>query len=83
MAEELVRLRNAIRTKSPDDLKNIAHGSAGMNANCGMTAVVAPLRELERMGTIGQLKDAERVANQVKIGFDDICSFLARMPERV
>ncbi len=83
MAGELEKLQNAIRTDSADDVKSIAHGSAGMNANCGMTAVVAPLLELERMGMSGQLTHAGEVANQVQLGFNEICSYLERMPERV
>lgn len=81
MSEELDRLRGAILSKSVEEVTNIAHGSAGMNANCGMMAVVEPLRELERMGHEGQLDNAELVADQVKIGFDNICLFLTTMAE--
>jgi CheY-like chemotaxis protein len=81
MIKELDRLRTAIRSGLADEVTNIAHGSAGMNANCGMIAVVEPLRELERIGREGQLIDAEIVVDQVKDGFDRICIFLAGMLE--
>jgi two-component system sensor histidine kinase/response regulator len=81
MSDELDRLRTAIRSESAEEVTQIAHGSAGMNANCGMVAVVAPLRELERMGRDGHLEDAELMTDQVKVNFDLICLFLAGMPE--
>jgi signal transduction histidine kinase len=68
MSEELGRLKLAIRSESAEEVTQIAHGCAGMNANCGMIAVVAPLRELERMGREGNLNGAELLAE--KVGFD-------------
>jgi hypothetical protein len=52
-----------------------------MNANCGMLAVVAPLRELERMAHAGNLDDAAPIANQVNVGFAHIDLFLNAMLE--
>jgi hypothetical protein len=52
-----------------------------MNANCGMLAVVAPLRELERMGREGNLDGAERIADKVSFDFARIQLFLATMLE--
>lgn len=76
MSEELNRLRTAIRSASAEEVIQLAHGCAGMNANCGMLAVVAPLRELERMGREANLDDAELMADQVKVGFERIQLFL-------
>jgi signal transduction histidine kinase len=81
MSEELNRLSLAIRLKSADDVIQIAHGCAGMNANCGMLAVVAPLRELERMACTGNLDGAELISDQVTIGLDRIQLFLNTMLE--
>ena len=81
MSEELNRLRMAIRSKSAADITEVAHGCAGMNANCGMLAVVGPLHELERMGRDGNLDDAERIADLVNVGFERICLFLTTMLE--
>jgi hypothetical protein len=81
MCEELDKLRRAIRSESTEEVTQIAHGCAGLNANVGMLAVVAPLRELERMGREGNLDDAELIADQVTVGFEQIHMFLTTMPE--
>jgi signal transduction histidine kinase/HPt (histidine-containing phosphotransfer) domain-containing protein len=81
MSEELHRLRTAIRSGSAEEVTQVAHGCAGMNANCGMLAVVGPLHELERMAREGNLNDAEVIANQVNVGFERIHLFLTAMLE--
>jgi signal transduction histidine kinase len=81
MSEELDRLNLAIRSKSAAEVGNVAHGCAGMNANCGMLAVVAPLRELERMGREGNLEGAERIADEVNFDLARIHQFLTAMLE--
>lgn len=81
MSEELATLRMAINVRSAEKVIQIAHGCAGMNANCGMMAVVPPLRELESMAREGHLDGAELVADQVKVGLDHISLFLAKMLE--
>jgi CheY-like chemotaxis protein len=81
MSDELHRLRIAIRSESAEEVTQIAHGCAGMNANCGMLAVVAPLRELERMGREGKLDDAGLIADKVDVGFESIHLFLTTMLE--
>jgi signal transduction histidine kinase len=81
MSEELNRLRMAIRSRSIEEVTQIAHGCAGMNSNCGMLAVVAPLRELERMGREGNLDDAELIADQANVAFERIIVFLTTMLE--
>jgi signal transduction histidine kinase len=79
MSEELNSLRTAIRTRSAAEVAQIAHGCAGMNANCGMLAIVTPLRELERMGRDGNLDDAERMADKVDFDFARIHLVLTTM----
>jgi signal transduction histidine kinase/HPt (histidine-containing phosphotransfer) domain-containing protein len=81
MSEELSRLRIAVRSESAEEVIQIAHGCAGMNANCGMLAVVAPLRELERLARTGNLDDAELIADQVTVGFELIHLSLSSMLE--
>jgi CheY-like chemotaxis protein/HPt (histidine-containing phosphotransfer) domain-containing protein len=79
MSEELNRLNLAIRSRSTVEVIELAHGCAGMNANCGMLAVVAPLRKLEHMARAGNLDDAELIADQVDVGFEHIKLFLTSM----
>lgn len=81
MSDELNRLRLAISSESVAEVIEIAHGCAGMNANCGMRAVVAPLRELERMGRAGNLAGAEQVADRVSFDFARIQLVLSTMLE--
>jgi signal transduction histidine kinase len=79
MSEELNRLRIAIRSGSAEEVIQIAHGCAGMNANCGMLAVVVPLRELERMGREGNLEGAELIADKVDFDFARVSLVLTTM----
>jgi signal transduction histidine kinase len=79
MSEELNRLNLAIRSGSAGEVTKVAHGCAGMNANCGMLAVVAPLRELERMGRQGNLDEAELMADKVNVGLERIHLVLTTM----
>ena len=81
MSDELNRLRLAISSESVAEVVEIAHGCAGMNANCGMRAVVAPLRELERMARAGNLTGAEKVADRVSFDFARIQLVLTTMLE--
>jgi HPt (histidine-containing phosphotransfer) domain-containing protein len=81
MSEELNRLNLAIRSGSAGEVVEIAHGCAGMNANCGMLAVVSPLHELERMAREGNLDGAALTAEQVNVGFERIHLFLTAMLE--
>jgi len=81
MSEELNRLNLAIRSGSAGEVTKVAHGCAGMNANCGMLAVVAPLRELERMGRQGNLNEAELMADKVNVGLERIHLVLTTMLE--
>jgi PAS domain S-box-containing protein len=81
MSEELNRLRIAIRSGSAEEVIQIAHGCAGMNANCGLLAVVAPLRELERMGREGNLEGADLIADKVDFDFARVHLILTTMLE--
>src|ERR1017187_9816358 len=65
-AEQFAKLRDAIATGAAPDVKRIAHSAAGSSAMCGMSTMVALLRDLERMGEMGQLGEAPRVYSQVK-----------------
>jgi len=74
--EQLAKLRNAIATGVASDVKRIAHSAAGSSAMCGMSPMVALLRELERMGQAGRLAGAPRVYAQIEKEFGRIEQFL-------
>jgi CheY-like chemotaxis protein/HPt (histidine-containing phosphotransfer) domain-containing protein len=75
--EQFAKLRDAIATGAATDIKRIAHSAAGSSAMCGMNPIVALLRELERMGQMGQLADAPRVYTEVKDELARIARFLS------
>ena len=76
-AEELVTsLATAIQTGSAAETEKLAHKLAGSSSTCGMTAVVAPLREIERQGHEGQLGGGLPFT-MVRYQLDRIKSFLS------
>ena len=52
-------LRAAINSGSAKDIDHFAHKLVGASLACGMSAMVPPLRELEKRGKEGNLQDAE------------------------
>src|SRR5438128_10823293 len=76
MSENLEKLTEAIETGNAGELNLIAHNCAGTSANCGMVAVVQPLRELERMGREGSLAGAASLGRQVVSEFQRVKVFL-------
>jgi PAS domain S-box-containing protein len=52
-------LRAAINSGSAKDVDHFAHKLVGASLACGMSAMVLPLRELEKRGKEGRLDDAD------------------------
>jgi CheY-like chemotaxis protein len=52
-------LRAAINSGSAKDVDHFAHKLVGASLACGMSAMVLPLRELEKRGKEGKLGDSE------------------------
>jgi CheY-like chemotaxis protein len=57
-------LRGAINSGSAKDIDHFAHKLVGASLACGMSAMVMPLRELEKRGKTGALDDAEALYDQ-------------------
>jgi CheY-like chemotaxis protein/HPt (histidine-containing phosphotransfer) domain-containing protein len=57
-------LRGAINSGSAKDVDHFAHKLVGASLACGMSAMVFPLRELEKRGKDGSLGDAEALYDQ-------------------
>jgi PAS domain S-box-containing protein len=57
-------LRGAINSGSAKDVDHFAHKLVGASLACGMSAMVLPLRELERRGKEGILRDADAIFEQ-------------------
>ena len=77
MSDSLQRLDAAVRTHDHREVEMISHRCLGTSATCGMSAVVAPLRELESAGRSGCLDDARPLLEKVKAGFENIYAFLS------
>jgi HPt (histidine-containing phosphotransfer) domain-containing protein len=58
--ELLEDLGVAIRSGEAGAVQRCAHKLLGASANCGMTSILSPLRELESMGRSGRLAGAEQ-----------------------
>jgi CheY-like chemotaxis protein/HPt (histidine-containing phosphotransfer) domain-containing protein len=56
----LKKLGAAIQSGAAKEVTQLAHQYIGASASCGMTAIVSPLEELERMGRSGLLSGAEQ-----------------------
>ena len=76
MTENLQRLEAAVSTRDHRAVEMIAHRCFGTSATCGMTAVVAPLRELESAGRAACLNNALPLVARIRGGFESICAFL-------
>jgi PAS domain S-box-containing protein len=76
MEESIEKLDAAVIARDHREVELIAHNCAGTSANCGMTALVAPLRELEHAGRAARLENASPLVAQTRLGFDRVREFL-------
>ncbi len=76
MPEILEILDDALKSGNAGKVNMIAHVCAGVSANCGMTAVVEPLRALERKGRENQLAGVAILSVQTRREFERIKLFL-------
>jgi PAS domain S-box-containing protein len=76
MTRSLMELDAAIQSGDPEALEMVAHNCCGTSANCGMTAVVEPLRQLETMGRERKLVGASLLIGNVNLEFGRIKYFL-------
>jgi len=83
MPISLEKLRLAVEAGDASEIHLIAHNSGGTSANCGMTAMVSPLRELERMGREKQLSGATVLNAQVCLEFERVKLFLEEHLQKV
>ena len=69
MTKHIAELHRAIASDDANALDLIGHNCAGVSANCGFTALVAPFRELESMGRESRLAGAAEVVARVEKEF--------------
>ena len=71
----------AIEVGDASAVNLIAHNCAGMSASRGITAVIEPFRELERLGLENQLAGAAAVSKTARMEFDRVRLFLENSTE--
>ncbi len=76
MSQNVAQLNAAIESGDVNKIGEIAHNCAGVSANCGMVAVVGPLRELERLGREGSVGGAAALGAQVTKELERVKLFL-------
>jgi PAS domain S-box-containing protein len=76
MSNSLDRMEMAVRSSEYAEIESIAHSCAGTSAICGMTAVVASLRELETAGRTHDLTNAAGTVAEAKRQFQRIQTYL-------
>jgi CheY-like chemotaxis protein len=75
-SKQVAQLSAAIEARSADAVKHLAHSCAGASSTCGMSGMIAPLRELERQGRDGLESNASQLALTVTHEFERIQNFL-------
>jgi signal transduction histidine kinase/DNA-binding response OmpR family regulator len=83
MSESLGKLAFAIESGNAGEVSSISHNCAGVSANCGIVALVEPLRELECMGRENNLEGAAALSRRVGQEFSRVRAFLAPQEEFV
>lgn len=59
--ETMTGLQTAIKNGASQEVDQLAHRLAGSSAVCGITAMMQPLRTLEKQGREGRLDGADQV----------------------
>jgi len=77
MKIQLQTLEQAVRERKSETVAQTAHSAAGASAMIGMTAVVAALRRMERLGQTKNLRRAAVVQREIRRAFSDICGALS------
>jgi HPt (histidine-containing phosphotransfer) domain-containing protein len=76
-SEEILRdLHQAIQNGAAPEVRQLAHKLAGSSGSIGMVSIVAPLKQLERMGEVGQLESAPETCANASKQFERIRAFL-------
>ena len=74
--EQLEQLGAAVEAGQAGEVRRLAHSCAGASATCGMRDLVPLLRELERQGAEGALRDADKLFQRADREFRRIQAFL-------
>ena len=78
--QQLKQLGAAVQAQNAEEVRRVAHSSAGASATLGMTRLVPLLRHLEKQGAAGTLTDAAQTLENAVQEFKLIQNFLAVQP---
>ena len=77
-AQQLEQLEAAALMGSADEVRRLAHSSAGASATCGVRLLVPVLRELERLGMEKNLANSAVLVQQAHQEFECVRGFLEK-----
>lgn len=75
-SSQIEEIQTALSAGNAGEVRRVSHSCAGANATCGMDGLVAPMRELERMGNDGDISLAQAQLDMVRAEFIKIKAFL-------
>src|SRR5262249_22413229 len=75
MSANLSKLEQAIAARNDGEISFILHNCIGTSANCGMVAVLDPLRELETQSRENRFADAASLLSKINGEFDRVKNF--------
>ena len=75
--ENLELLHRAMKAGHMDEMRRLAHASAGASATCGMRSIAPWFRELEKTAQEGNVDQVEEPYIQAKEELERIRDFLA------
>ncbi|HEY6803703.1 MAG TPA: PAS domain S-box protein [Pyrinomonadaceae bacterium] len=79
MSSNISRLLTAIERKDKNEIGFVARSATGMSINFGMTALVSPLRDLERCLRPGSTGDITMLVDRVQSEFKRVKTFLSEV----
>ena len=75
--EMIASLSAAVEAASASEIRRWAHKLGGTSATCGMIALVAPLREMEKRSHAGDLSQSATLFGEVVVRLSQMQQFLA------
>lgn len=74
--EIMIELRKAVTASDLNEVDHLSHKLAGSSLTCGMSALVAPLRSLERNAKAGSLDGAPGFFAEVEVQLEAVRQYM-------
>jgi signal transduction histidine kinase/two-component SAPR family response regulator/HPt (histidine-containing phosphotransfer) domain-containing protein len=79
-SQQLSQLESAVKNRSADEVRRVAHSCAGASATLGMSRLVPLLRAMEKHGMSGNLGEVPQLFQSALVEFKQIQLFLETQP---